>query len=202
MEKREIVDQIVVILKSYNPGRGMKLESMISDYDNSTNEKDKKKYAKKVHDFLFNLYFKYLNRNCGTELFGLNCTIQEMCHQIESHYGYRYYVGERGIYSPKYDSNGKVLRDLLIPRTYLDGYQIDENMPLTGEVINFYYDNIRRLEMISEIRDKRSELITDGLSFRDEDFPEELGDLFFNYLGMVKLTEEEKAKKNNNNLNK
>ncbi|MBR6133681.1 MAG: hypothetical protein IKQ29_03060 [Bacilli bacterium] len=195
MKKRELLEKILVFLSEINPVRAKKLARLMKAYDTANTDQDKKAINKKIYDFVYETFFKLLSKPVADKLFEYNCSINECCYKLEHYYQYRWLVDERGAFMPSYDEEGNPIRVNEIPRSYVDGYKLPDDKTLSIELVDFYLANERRLDNISDFMDKKLELVTYHLDFKDPNISTEFTELLISYLGIRRLSLKEQTKR-------
>ena len=197
MEKRELLNEILVILKENHPYKAKHLIKLIQMYDNESDPGVKRYIERKISGYIYNLFTTMLSRDCASRLNSLNCTINELSYQIERHYNYDWRIVSDGVYKARLDQDNNVVIDSKIPRTYLGGFNINKATNKNEETVNFYMDNVSRLDAISDCMDRKLELVTDGFEFRGRKISMKLVDLLQKFIGFKTLTPEEQERRKN-----
>ena len=195
MINRERLQTVFECLSTYDPKNAKKLGNLINFFDSEEDLKRKKEIGRRIYDFIYNIFCKLLRKDVAEKLYEYSCSINELCHEVEHHYGLRWLIDQKGAFMPRYNDKGEFIRYNEIPRSYLDGFKVDDSKPLDPEGVDFYLTNERRLDYISIYMDKKLELVTYSLAYKDARIPKELVDALVSFLGFIKLTPEEQVKK-------
>ena len=152
--------------------------------------------GRKLERESFKMFYSLLSKDSRDRLISDNCVINEEAYLIERKENDGWQIGSRGISRYVLEDNQYVKKSF-IPRDYFIGFHLTEetmkDLPEEEKikVSNFYMNNLNKLTEIGLAMDDKQELITYGYEIGDPNADTELVEMFINFLGYQRLTEED-----------
>lgn len=200
----ELLDTILKYIDTmtYRKYRNQKLAKMVrklkAEYDASEDQKRKYEIRREIHKIIYRIFNGCLHKKTREELSNIGCTINEYCYQIEHKENNGWNIGNDAAkrYVP---SEGKVVQVASIPREYKKGFYLEESEINTeaekkNKIIesNFYYQYVDYLNRISDLMDRKSDIITYEYVVADPSVDRTFVELLIDFLGFSRVTDTKK----------
>lgn len=198
-----LLESVIRVLQSSSPLKARKLIKLLNAYKATDDLEEKQELKRKIRNFVYVIFYSCLSKRCREELSTICCTINEECYRIER-CADSWYVNEDG--ARRYQLEGeKFVETAFVPREYKKGYYLrDMNTADLSEAErkekiregNFYYTYAKDLGSISDLMDRKLEIVSYGYELKSPDVDRRFVELLMSCLKIRRLTDKELEENN------
>ena len=200
--KIENVYAVLDELEILHPRKAKRLHTLIENYELEEDEDKKKKRWNRIRNYIYGIFRSCLTRECRKELENTSILISEESYTLEEQVKNGWLIFTDG--ARRLSSEPNETYSNFIPREYKKGFYLqkhdysneNEKQKFLDE-LKFLTNNKIMLGYLSDLMDRKQEIITYDFEVNNEAIPRKFVELLITTLGYVRIPNKENEENNN-----